>query len=1048
MTRYIDKFLTWARTRLGPFWFVFGLFLYLLTTMPDVAVGPSASYLALHLNLHKFPPLSHFVWGWMVQAIARMAGPYAVALLNLLSAVFGALSLALLYALMIRVPRDRTAEEAEARFPWEPVQCISAIVAVLFLALSMPFWVVSTRAHPASFDVFLLLFVTWLLVRFSETQRRSILYLFAFLYGVGVTEFSTFILFAPAYALAAFLLLWRSGRYRMTSTLLSMLGLFILGLTPYGLGALRYRMSPAYNWREFSSFFQVIWFIWRDQYREIRFSLPYVGGVMVFLISALPWIVVASPKRAMTRNAVLGSNFFHAVLGALAIAVAYNMRLAPWPMLGGRVLLVVPYLLVAMWAGYVAGYWYLFFFVSSRFEVKGRAAIRGLGRVLYVPALLGTLLVAGILNFPNAKASAARPVSELARSVLMQMGPARPWLITYGVLDDVLAVEAYTHGQPLRIINAVQMGAKSYRTYVASLFDDPRLQGLAYLGFGPLWAEWTRTTPDISAQVAVLENPDLWYSEELTPVPHPAWYEGARDIGALNVDALLEEHRAFWQTTGRALSAAAQKPSPAQPWAQWCVRHVSKAANNLGVFLEDAKRNDEAVVCYQTALQLDTNNISALLNWLWLAEREKRPELDSLQLQAEDFARRLRSRLRVWALAQQYGYVRAPEAFTRRGWAWVLSGKAGVGVQEIRRATELGAPAERVDLALARAYAAQDMPEESEAAYNRVLAENPNNVSALLGKLRLAAHKGAIEEAMKILGHLRTLGVPQDVTVVEEATIELADGNRDVATDLLKKLVKDSPKNQRAWGLLAIISEDAQTVDKAVAALKSLAPNDPATLWTLALVSRKRGDLTGERNHLERFLKLRPNSVPALERLLQLDVLQSQRDQAERRVEQLLKIKPTHSMANYVLGTIQYSRGEIRQAEASYRAALASERYAPALNDLAWIMQSRDRLAEARSLIEEALAIDGTSPIYHDTAGVIYMKAGDYAKAQQHFQAALARLPEQPDMLLHMAQLYEKQGLAKEAMRIADNLMANPGGLSPEGFEELHKLIERLRKQG
>jgi tetratricopeptide (TPR) repeat protein len=1047
MTRYIDQFLTWARGRLGPVLFAVGLLLYLATTTRDVVVGPSASFLALHLNLHKFPSLSHFVWGWLVRSVAAIAGSQTVFVLNVLSALFGALSLWLLYVLMIRVPRDRTAEEAEARFPWEPVQCISAIVAVLFLGFCMPFWVVSTRAHPASFDVFLLLFVTWVLVRFSETQRRGLLYTFAFSYGLGVTEFSTFIIFAPAYALVVFLLVWRSGRYRLANTLFAMGALFVAGLTPYILGALEYRISPAYEWREFTSFFQIVWFAWVEQYREIRFSLPYVGGVMVFLMSALPWIVVASPKRAMTRNAVLGSNFFHAVLGALAVAIAYNMRLAPWPMLGSRVLLVVPYLLTAMWVGYVAGYWYLFFFVSSRFEHKGRATMRGLGRVIYVPALLAALIAAGALNYPNARATAGRAINDLAQSMLKQMGPSRSWLITYGILDDAIAVEAFVRKQPLRIINALQMGAKPYRRYVASLFENPRLQGLAYLGFGPLIAEWVQSTPDIGAQIAVLENPDIWYSEGVTPVPHPGWYEGAREVGALNMDALLEEHRAFWRTTGQALSVSARRPSPAQPWLQWCVRSVSKSANNLGVMLEDAARSEDAVACYQAALQLDTNNISALLNWLWLAEREKRPDLDRLQLQAEDFARRLRSRLRVWALAQQYGYVRAPEAFTRRGWAWVLSGKAGVGVQDMRRAADLGAPSERVDLALASAYAAQDLQEESEAAYDRVLADNPDNVAALIGKLHLVVRKGAVEKAMELLGRLRALGVPQDVTAVEEATIELADGNKDVALDVLRKLVKESPKNHRAWGLLALVSDDPKVVDDAVGRLKSLAPNFPQTLWTLALVERKRGDLTAERNYLDRLLKARPGNVPALERLLQLDVLQSQRDEAERRVEQLLKIRPSHTLANYVLGTIQYSRGEIRQAEASYRAALAGGRYAPAMNDLAWILQSRDRLDEARALIEEALAQDSTSPVYHDTAGVIYMKLGDYAKAQQHLQAALARAPEQPDMLLHMAMLYEKQGMSNEAMRIADNLMANPSGISPEGFENLRKLVERLRKQ-
>lgn len=1047
MTQHIDKFLTWARSRLGPFWFVCGLVLYLATTTPYPGVGESASALATHLQLHKFPPLSHFLWGWLVRSISLIVGNSRTVLaLNALSAVFGALSLWLLYVLMIRVPRDRTAEEAEARFPWEPVQCITGIVAVLFLASSMPFWIISNRAHPAAFDIFLLLFTTWLLVRFGETQRRMYFYLFAFLYGLGVTEFSTFIILSPVYAMTAFLLLWRSGRYKMTPTLISALGLFSLGLFPYFVGALEYRLSPAYEWRAFMSYFQVVWFAWREQYREIRFGLPYVGGLMLFMMSALPWIVVASPKRAMTRNAVLGSNFFHAVLAALAVAVAYNMPLAPWPMFGGRQILVTPYLLIAMWAGYVAGYWYLFFFMSSRFELKGRALLRGVGRIVYVPVLLATLLIAGGLNFPQARAGYAGVINEIARTVLDKMGHEREWLITYGALDDILAVEAFTQQRPLRMINAYQMGVKPYRLYVAALFENPRLQGLAQLGFGPLMAEWVRLVPDMERQVGVLENPDIWYSEGLVPIPRVTWFEGTRNSNTPNLDALMQEHRVFWETTGRELRKLAGRNSLADPWIRWCVRHVSKAANNLGVLMEDFKRVEDAVYCYQEALQLDTNNISALLNWVWLAEREKRPELDTLQLQAEEFARRLRSRLRVWALAQQYGYVRAPEAFTRRGWAWVMSGKAGVGLRDIQRAGEMGAPRERVELALASAYAAQDMPEESESAYDRVLAENPNNISALLGKLRLLIRRGDLETAMTVVGQLRALGAPADVTTVEEATIELADGNTAVALDMLRKLVKDSPKNHRAWSLLAVASNDPVETDKAVATLKSLAGSAPETLWTLAAIARKRGDLAAERNALEQFLKARPAHIQVLERLLELDVLQSRRDDAERRVEQILKIRPTHTIANYILGSIQYSRGEIRQAEASYRAALIEQRYPLALNDLAWILQSRERFDEARDLILEALTADPQSPFYNDTAGVLFMKLGDLAKAEEHLQTALAAMPDHPDIQLHMALLYEKKGLREESLKMADNLLANPSRLTPDGFDELRKLVERLRK--
>lgn len=1045
MTRFIDRFLTKNRDRLAPFVFVFTALLYLLTLARAAVVGESAGLLSLHLRLHKFPPMSHFVWGWLIRAVFAIFGKHAALVANGVNALFAALSLTLLYQLVVRVPRDRTAEENEARVPWEPLQCFSGIVAVLFLAVCMPFWIIATRAHPAALDLLLLLTLTWLFVRFVETQRRKILFAFALLYGVGVTEFATLIVLAPIFALAVGLAVWQTGRHRLAATLATAAACFVAGLFPYVIGAVEFRLSPAFAWREFSRMFDVFWFIWREQYREIRYSLPYVGGMLVFLICVLPWIVVAAPKRAMTRNAVLGSNFFHAVLGLLALAVAYNARLAPWTLFRDRPLLVTPYLLVASWAGYVAGYWYLFFFQQSRFELKRRARLRAIGRAVYVPVLFVALLIAGARNLAEARGSNALAINRVVRDILSRSGPERAWMITYGTLDDVLAIEAHLQRRPLKLINVRQMGLKSYRRYVASLFPEPRLQGLASLGIGPLLTEWLRLVPDVEKKVAVIENADLWYGEGFTPVPRATWFEGERDAEAVNLDALLNEHREFWENEGVVLREAARRSSPSQPWLAWTLLHVSKVANNLGVLCEEFQRLDDAVLCYRAALNLDTNNISAILNWLWLADREKRPEKDELQLRAEDLVSRLGTRRRVWALAQQCGYVRAPEAFARRGWVWAMSGKVQAGARELQKAAEAGAPQEQIDLIMAATLAFQDQPEESESIYDKILAENPSNILALFGKLRVVVSRSEFEKAMAIIKQLRDLGAPEDQIAVEEALIELADGNKDAAVELLKKVVEQSPKNVRAWSLLAMITDTPAVLNNAIPILKAASRNTPGALWALAVIARTKKDFALERNYLEQLIRLQPRHIRALERLLERDVYEANTDDAERRVEQILNLRPDHALANYILGTIQYSRGELAQAEASYRATIEKGGPPAAYNDLAWILQERGNLHEARAFVLEALKADSASPVFNDTAGVIFTKLGDWARAQEHLQKALAAAPERPEIQLHLALLYEQQGLRNEAKRIAEALSARYDELTAEGFDELRKLTERLR---
>ena len=61
------------------------------------------------------------------------------------------------------------------------------------------------------------------------------------------------------------------------------------------------------------------------------------------------------------------------------------------------------------------------------------------------------------------------------------------------------------------------------------------------------------------------------------------------------------------------------------------------------------------------------------------------------------------------------------------------------------------------------------------------------------------------------------------------------------------------------------------------------------------------------------------------------------------------------------------------------------------------------------------------------------------------FQQALAYNPDRAPVMLNMAKLYEKKGQGKDALRIADELLARPAELSRESYEELRELVKRLR---
>ena len=461
------------------------------------------------------------------------------------------------------------------------------------------------------------------------------------------------------------------------------------------------------------------------------------------------------------------------------------------------------------------------------------------------------------------------------------------------------------------------------------------------------------------------------------------------------------------------------------------------------------EKGKEAFEAYTMARLIDTNNLSALLNQLNLAHAESLPDEPRLQKELAEYERHIRKQLNIWLLSYHYGYVRNPEAFVDRGWLWAMSGKPKVAIHEMQRALAAGANKQKVELAMAFFYNMQRKGDESEQLYLSVLKEDVNNPTALFGLARIALRKTNFDLARNYLARLRESGASETIVGVEEAMLEGLAGNISVAKANLLKLNEQYPKNLKGWSVLAIVAmvdKDEKLVEKCESILLPAAANSPDILNTLATLDLNRGDLKTARKRLESILRINPKNAQALERILQLDIGESNRMLMENHVEQLLSMDPKNAFGNLILGSIQYARAEYELAEASYRTSLASQRSDRALNDLAWILQMKGDYEKALPLVEEAIALNKSNPSAWDTRGVVLMRLNRLEEAQQAFQQALSFRPGNPTFLLHIAQLYERKGMNKEALKLADPLLARPADMPPEVFEELRALIKKLRR--
>lgn len=1017
----------------------------LATMMPGPALGESADYVAGFAGLDPFPPLSHFLWGYVIRILNVLPGPSLAWWGNLFSVLCGAAVVYLVFYLVTEIPHRCTREETEATFDPGKAALLSGLVAAGLTLTAIPFWIVATRAHPATFDLLWLLgMATWLLLIARGGRSARWLYLWVAVYAAGVTEYATMIIAAPVFAVVVLGLMWKQGWLRLRVVAVCLV-CFIVPLFLYGLYAWEYMRTGAFSWRGFSNYWWSLWFVWRDQYRAIAKSVPQVGWLLLFTTVLVPAIAIFYPKARCREGRIAYSIFLHLVLSAVALLVFLNARLAPWRLFRWRPLLVAPYLLCAVWAGYLAGYWWIVLGHPAGWKFRQSERLQRLWRLIYPLGLIGLVLVIGWRNLPEVVNPADRAVSWLGREISRRLRPG-DWLITSGVMDNLVRLEAAERQIPIQVVSVPAYASRSYGRYVSSLFTNERLRVLAQIGLEPLLERWLDLEPGAAEHVVTVDNPDLLVALEVTPRPECCLYRGIRAAEGERWQELLHEHRRFWDTA----LPSAKRCGQESPLGQWYRRVLSKEANNFGVYLEDVGRPEEAAEAYRTARAFDTNNISALLNLFALKERVELADADQIQKEFELFLANLSARLRIWSLSYYYGYVRYPEAFADRGMAWALSGKARRAISDLERAMQLGAGSTVVQLALAQLYFQEEQLPASRDYYLKVLEQDPGNLAALLGLARIAMRQGDFDSARSYLERLEELGMAPGVVLMEKVALESLLGNKAGCKELLEKIVKLQPRNARAWAALAIIAQsegDTDTVERCLAKLSEMnAAQYPSVRRVIGQVAAAEGRLDVARRHLEEVLRVRPFDREALEFLLQLDLRQRLRSAAEKHALQLLRVDPENYLGNMVLGGQYYLRGEYALAESCFRTAVEKRRTDWALNELAWTLHRLGRDKEALPLVQEALQVNSDNVMAWDTLGSVLMELGRLEEADSALRKCIQMRPDDPVVLLHIAQLRAAQGRSAEALKMAESLLLRGNEMPAELYQEARDLARRLRR--
>lgn len=152
-------------------------------------------------------------------------------------------------------------------------------------------------------------------------------------------------------------------------------------------------------------------------------------------------------------------------------------------------------------------------------------------------------------------------------------------------------------------------------------------------------------------------------------------------------------------------------------------------------------------------------------------------------------------------------------------------------------------------------------------------------------------------------------------------------------------------------------------------------------------------------------------------------------DQAIVYYNDALKILPKNVDIKYALAMLYEKRGEVWPAEMLLREVMKEEpELADAYNALGYIFADRDyNLAEAQSLLNEAVRLDPTNPYILDSMGWLQFRLKNYALALEYLEKAFDQ-KEEAEIAAHLADVYVVLGerdRAKEMLEAGKRINAS-----------------------
>ncbi len=209
---------------------------------------------------------------------------------------------------------------------------------------------------------------------------------------------------------------------------------------------------------------------------------------------------------------------------------------------------------------------------------------------------------------------------------------------------------------------------------------------------------------------------------------------------------------------------------------------------------------------------------------------------------------------------------------------------------------------------------------------------------------------------------------------------------------------------------------------------------DDYRMWTLqGMAYAGANSFAAAAEAYRRALRLRPNYLPALEGIAQVEYQQGS-PSAELHLSQLIALHPADPTAHAMLAVLEYKSGACKEAILHFQKAQAviGSQYVP-VSEFGVCLAKLDRFEEAIPVLQQAIALDpGGSQARHNLA-LVFWKSKKYEEAIAVLEPELQSSSVNEDTLTLAADIYEAMNDTPRAVELLRRAIAAKP-LSPNAY--------------